>query len=73
MSDGIDLKGTTTGLTPEAKKADTLNLRCPNTSCDSMEATEIRMETPEHLGQRVYRCVKCGHTRSLIVGGHISI
>jgi hypothetical protein len=70
---GIDFKGTAPGLTPGAKSVSTLNIRCPNPKCDSMEATEIKLEAPEHVGQRVYRCVKCGHTKSLSVGGHLNI
>jgi hypothetical protein len=70
----IDQKGTTPGLTPgtvaqEAK----LNMRCKDPSCDSIEATEIKIEQQSHSGHRVYRCVKCGRPTSLAVGGSINL
>jgi hypothetical protein len=62
--------GTKPGLTPQAEEKPTIfSLRCKNTGCDSMEATEIKVEGFAHVGHRVYTCVKCGYTTSLAVGG----
>lgn len=71
----FDPSATTPGLAnPEKKDPDTVNMRCRNAqNCDGIEATEIKIGGAEHAGQRVYRCVKCGHTWSLMVGGHLSI
>lgn len=72
----VDPKGLTPGLAPKAASTvDVVSLRCKNPTfpCDSMEATEIKLEVPAHVGQRAYRCVKCGFTLSLAVGGAISI
>lgn len=69
-----DPKGTAPGLAPKAQvKPKIISLGCknPNTKCDSMEAVEINVETAPHVGQRVYRCAKCGHTTSIAVGGAI--
>lgn len=38
-----------------------------------MEATEIKLGGAEHHGQRLYRCIKCGHTWGVSVGGHFDI
>lgn len=73
-----DFKGTAPGLVPGAQvKPKTLNMRCANPDCDSIEVSEIQLAekapgapAPSH---RLYRCVKCGHPRSINVGGHISI
>lgn len=70
----IDPKGTSPGLAPGAQATPkVLNMKCSDPKCDSIEAIEIKIEVPEHHGQRVYRCNKCGHTRSLNVGGHLNI
>lgn len=70
----VDPKGTAPGLAPGAQAAPKiLNMRCPNTTinCDSIEATEIKIESGD--GHRLYRCVKCGYTRSLNVGGYVNL
>jgi hypothetical protein len=70
----IDPKGTTPGLAPGAQEAPSIvNMKCADSKCASIEATEIKVEVAEHVGQRVYRCTKCGRTRSLNIGGHINI
>jgi len=70
----FDPKGTAPGLAPGARvEPSKLNMKCQDTNCDSMEATEIKIESPEPAGQRVYRCVKCGRTHSIKVGGHLNI
>lgn len=69
MTMSIDPKGTTPGLATKAEAAEkVLNMRCRDAKCDSMQATEIKIAGPD-TGQRVYRCAKCGMTRSLNVGG----
>jgi hypothetical protein len=66
----VDPAGVTPGLSERATPKETVvYLKCRNPKCDSMEATEIGLETPPQVGQRAYRCVKCGHTWSLKVGG----
>lgn len=70
----IDEKGTAPGLTPAAKvKPETVAIRCRSNKCDSIEAVEIKVGSPEHTGQRLYQCVKCGKPISLNVGGHFSL
>lgn len=69
----IDLEGTTPGLAPATTPQKVLNMRCRNERCDSIEAVEVPVESLPHAGHRVYRCLKCGHTRPLSVGGHLNI
>ncbi len=67
----IDPRGTTPGLAPKAKaKETTLNMKCKNTSCSSITATEIKIEGGQ--GLRVYRCIECGQTMPVNVGGVVS-
>lgn len=69
----FDPAGTTPGLAPNAQaEPKKYNMRCVD-PCDSTEVTEIKMDVAEGVGQRVYRCVKCGRTRSLAVGGAINV
>jgi len=69
----IDHKGTAPGLIPETPKEPVHFMRCKEETCDSMEATEIRIEGQVHTGQRVYRCTKCGRPSSVQVGGYLNI
>lgn len=74
MSKRFNVDGMAPGLTPAADEPKTLNMKCRSPrACDSMEVMEVRLETPRHHGQRLYRCVKCGHTISLHLGGHFDI
>jgi hypothetical protein len=67
----IDAEGTQPGLAPTTPKEKILNLKCRNPrSCDGMEATETSLNTPAHHGHRLYRCVKCGHSWGVSLGGH---
>lgn len=52
-------------------KTVTISLKCKNNQkvCDSMQATEIKVDGAPHVGQRVYRCLECGYTWSVAVGG----
>jgi predicted RNA-binding Zn-ribbon protein involved in translation (DUF1610 family) len=34
-------------------------VKCPN--CESGETKLVRTETPALMGDRIYRCVQCGH------------
>jgi hypothetical protein len=64
----IDLKGTTPGLAVQEKLPDEVfNLKCRGPKCDSIQATQIKITGLK--GQRTYRCIKCGHTWGLNVGG----
>jgi hypothetical protein len=72
----IDPTGTSPGLIPGAQaEPKTLNMKCVDERCGSMEATEIQLGEKVRgapaPSQRVYRCVKCGRTRSLTVGGNV--
>ena len=61
-------------MIPQAKEPLVLNLKCRNPrGCDSNEATEISLQTPEHQGHRLYRCLKCSHTWGVTMGGHLAI
>jgi hypothetical protein len=65
----IDPKGTTPGLSPNAKpKEDVINLKCRNSHCDGIEAVEIKVASGAQ-GRRIYRCLKCNHTWGVPVGG----
>jgi DNA-directed RNA polymerase subunit M/transcription elongation factor TFIIS len=71
MSGRFDAEGTQPGLIGAAPVEKVINLKCRSPrSCDSMEATEVKIGGAEHHGQRLYRCVKCGHTWGVSVGGH---
>lgn len=71
----VDLAGVTPGLAQRAApKEQVINLKCRRDNCDSMRAVEIDLkEVPSQVGQRVYRCIKCGHTLVLRVGGPLNI
>jgi DNA-directed RNA polymerase subunit M/transcription elongation factor TFIIS len=74
----IDPKGTTPGLIPGAQvEPKVLNMKCQDPKCNSIEVTEIQISeqtrgTPAP-SQRVYRCVKCGRTSSITVGGYANL
>jgi len=67
----VDPKGTSPGLKPGTKPDEkTINMKCRNPKCKSITSTEIKLP---NKNQRVYRCVKCGHTWVINVGGHLDI
>lgn len=73
----VDPKGLSPGLAPGAQQQPTvINLKCQDDRCGSIEATEIQLAEKVRgapsPSQRVYRCVKCGLTRSLNVGGSVT-
>lgn len=66
----IDPTGTTPGLALQAQPdPNVVNMKCRNRKCKSITATQIKVPSQ----QRVYRCTKCGHTWSIVVGGNIDI
>jgi DNA-directed RNA polymerase subunit M/transcription elongation factor TFIIS len=73
----IDSTGTTPGLAPGVQvQPKTINMKCRDPNCTSIEATEIQLVEPSRSApmpsQRVYRCVKCGRPHSVSVGGYAS-
>ncbi len=71
----IDPTSTTPGLAPGVQaQPKVLNLKCQDPNCTSIEATEIPLAEKTRgapmPSQRVYRCVKCGRTHSISVGGY---
>jgi transposase-like protein len=72
MTSKVDPAGTTPGLVPSnAEEIKKFHMRCKNTTCDSIEATEIGIPGQPH--QRVYKCVKCHRTWGANVGGFIPV
>jgi transposase-like protein len=69
----IDPTGTSPGLAKTAPPEPVLNLKCRDMNCNSMQATEIKVGGPEHTGQRMYRCIKCGYVWGVNLGGHLGI
>jgi hypothetical protein len=69
----IDPAGTTPGIVSENQEPETISVKCPRGGCDSQAAVEIKVAAPEYVGRRMYRCVKCGHTWGLAVGGQLNI
>ena len=66
----FDPAGNTPGLAPGAKAEEKVhNMKCRNPKCDSITATEIKIEG--NAGQRVYRCTECGHPMPIGVGGGV--
>jgi hypothetical protein len=66
----MNTTGTSPGLSPKSEEApNVVSMRCKGNGCDSTEVTEIKVEGPAHIGQRVYRCVKCGRVENIAVGG----
>lgn len=71
----FDPKGTTPGLASKGAAQDkTVNMKCRSTKgCESVEAVEINTESLGQHGNRLYRCVQCGHTWGISLGGHLSL
>ena len=71
----VDPAGVTPGLAEKAAlEEEVIYLKCRNSKCDSMEAVEIKLkDVPPQIGQRVYRCIKCGNTWALKVGGPLHL
>ena len=70
----VDPAGITPGLAEKATpKEEVVYLKCRSSKCDSMEAVEISLNAPPQIGQRAYRCVKCGHIWTLRVGGALHL
>ncbi len=67
-----DPAGTKPGLAPEAEaQPEPVHIRCKNPECDSILAIPFVM--PGKPGIRMYRCVKCGATKGVNVGGGIDL
>lgn len=73
MADRFDAGGVSPGLTAAPPPKKTIHLKCRSGKCESLEAEEIKLEVPSHHGQRLYRCVKCGHSWGLALGGNLEI
>lgn len=54
-----------TNQTPQKE----VSIKCSNPKCSSMRAVEV----PYPGGTRVYRCIKCNHTKFVSVGGAFSM
>jgi hypothetical protein len=67
----FDHAGTKPGLAPEAQEQKTLNMRCKNKGCDSIEVVE--MMAPNNVGRHIYRCVKCNTTWGVMTGGSVDL
>jgi hypothetical protein len=62
--------GTAPGLPQQAaQQPEPVNIRCKNPNCDSIQAIPFIM--PEKPGVRLYRCVKCGSTKGVNLGGSV--
>ncbi len=68
----IDVTGTSVGLVKQVEKVNKVAMSCVS-PCDSKEYTQVKLEVPDHSGHRIYRCLKCGRTKSLNVGGPVNI
>jgi hypothetical protein len=68
----FDPRGNTPGLSPKAQidPDKVINMKCRNPKCDSIQAVEIKIAGSE--GQRVYRCIECGMTMPINVGGGVN-
>lgn len=72
MSSKIDHAGTTPGLVGKvADKPPTVNMKCKNPSCDSIEVVQVHI--PDQPHQRVYKCVKCHRSWGANVGGAVNL
>ncbi len=67
----IDHAGTTPGLVGQVAQQKTVNMKCKNQGCDSIEAVQV--EIPGQPHQRVYKCVKCHRSWGANVGGSIDL
>lgn len=68
----IDVTGTSAGLVKQAEKVNTVAMGCVS-PCDSKTYVQVKLEIPDNSGHRIYRCLKCGRTKSLNVGGPVNI
>jgi hypothetical protein len=65
-----DHAGTAPGLSnQEPKQPEPVNIKCKNPGCDSILAIPFTM--PDRPGIRMYRCVQCGATKGINVGGSV--
>lgn len=75
----FDPKGTTPGLTSEAKPEPKIHhLKCRANSCDSVQAIEITSNGGQADGagvshNRLYQCIKCKHSWAIGVGGNVNL
>jgi hypothetical protein len=67
----IDPASTKPGLKPQPEEPKTLNMRCKNKGCDSMEVHEMPM--PANTGRHIYRCIKCHTTWGVVTGGSVDL
>lgn len=68
----VDPAGTAPGLSNRVGlDAKTIQLKCRNPKCECIEAQEINIQGA--TGQRLYRCVKCGHSWGVNTGGSVSL
>jgi DNA-directed RNA polymerase subunit M/transcription elongation factor TFIIS len=67
----IDPAGVTPGLSNSEPVEKTVQLKCRNPRCSGIEAVEVHLQGSP--GQRLYRCLKCGHPWSLNVGGAVNL
>jgi len=68
----IDQGGTAPGLQGQKPESPpTVNLRCKNRNCDSIQAIEIPM--PANTGRHLYQCVSCHTTWGVATGGSIDL
>lgn len=74
----FDPTGTQPGLNPAVTEEQKLiAMRCRVERCTSTQVTEIappsNLENAGAPHNRVYRCVKCGHSWAASVGGYVSL
>jgi hypothetical protein len=71
----VDSTGVSPGLDSSGLAQEkVINIKCRNSrGCDSIEASEVNLGGASHHGQHMYRCLKCGHTWGVSLGGHIDI
>jgi hypothetical protein len=69
----IDPAGTAPGLVKAPPEEPILSLKCRSGKCESMQAVEVKIGGPEHAGIRLYRCIECGYTWGVNLGGHLAI
>ncbi len=68
----IDPTGTKPGLPVKpADEIPTVNMKCRRDGCTSILAIEVKQ--PAGFGRKLYRCVKCHHPASVMVGGSFNI
>lgn len=64
----IDPAGTAPGHIPTPSVEPKIHMRCQAQGCDNVLASEVKTEG-DPLGQRLYRCCKCGTVRGISTGG----